>query len=155
MKTTNHLIFTALLILLFCVSSLSFASQHEHEKTKMEDVKKEMSQTYDEMKTYTLEQRDEAVAAAKKKLKTLDANIDATEQKLERGLETMSSKARQETRQTLRDLRQQREKLAEWYGGMVHSSAEAWDEVKKGFADSYDRLKQAVSKAANKYDANE
>jgi hypothetical protein len=36
---------------------------------------------------------------------------------------------------------------------MRHSSAGAWEEVKKGFAESYDRLERAFKKAKRKFES--
>jgi len=35
--------------------------------------------------------------------------------------------------------------------GLKHSSAEAWDQVKKGFVDSYDAPANAFDKAENEF----
>ena len=45
------------------------------------------------------------------------------------------------------DLRQRRNALAEWYGGMRHSSTAAWGEVRTGFVSSYHELAAALRKA--------
>ena len=63
----------------------------------------------------------------------------------------MSEAARQQARETMKDLQRKRNDLAEWYGGMKHSSAAAWEEVKKGFAESYDTLKQSFERAREKF----
>jgi len=38
-------------------------------------------------------------------------------------------------------------KAAEWYGGLKHSSAESWEQVKTGFVKSYEVLKESFAKA--------
>ena len=37
--------------------------------------------------------------------------------------------------------------LAEWYGGIKHSSDNAWDTVKQGFADAYRTLSESLAEA--------
>jgi hypothetical protein len=39
------------------------------------------------------------------------------------------------------------------YGGMKHSSAKAWEQVKKGFLDSYESLSKAFDKAVKSFEA--
>ena len=59
--------------------------------------------------------------------------------------------AREKKREALRALRHERQEVSEWYGGMRHSSAEAWEDVKKGFAQSYDRMEDAFKDAAKNF----
>src|SRR5260221_336005 len=42
---------------------------------------------------------------------------------------------------------EQRDEAAEWYGGLKHSSAESWEQVKAGFVKSYEVLRQSFAKA--------
>jgi hypothetical protein len=50
------------------------------------------------------------------------------------------------------DLRKRRNQLAEWYGGMRHSSVDAWGEVKSGFVTSYHDLADAMRNAREQFD---
>ncbi len=134
-------------ILILPCATISFASHHEKDKTTATEVKQKAASTYEAAEDYTLEQRDEAVAAAEKKLATLDEQIDVLQNDLDTRWQTMNQATREKTREMIRKLNKEREDVAEWYGGMRHSSAEAWEEVKKGFADSYDRLERAFQNA--------
>ncbi|MGW8311915.1 MAG: hypothetical protein ACWGOL_01640 [Desulfuromonadales bacterium] len=153
-KKTLHLLriafVIAMLTLLF--ASVSFASQHGESKTTATEVQKKAAETYQALKDYTIEQRDQAVAAAEKKLATLDQQINVLQNDLDARWQTMSQATREKTREMIRKLNKQREAVAEWYGGMRHSSADAWEEVKKGFADSYDRLERAFQDARKNFD---
>jgi len=51
----------------------------------------------------------------------------------------------------LKSLRKKRNELAEWYGGMQHSSAKAWEHVKRGFLKSYEALSKAYEKAVKEF----
>jgi len=139
-------------LLLFAGVSDSMASTDQQAGTTAAEVKTDATQTYDSLKKYTVEQRDEAVAAAEKMLTSLDARISELKHQLDGQWQEMSTSAREKTRNTLDSLQKEREKVAEWYGGMRHSSANAWEEVKKGFADSYDRLKNAFTKASKDFE---
>jgi Skp family chaperone for outer membrane proteins len=151
MKITLYQISFFLFLGLILATTLSFASQDGQDQTTVADVKKEAAQTYQALKSYTLDQRDEAMNAAKEKLQELDANIAEAERNLDQRWQKMNAAAREKRRQTLDRLRKERQQVAEWYGGMRHSSVAAWEEVKMGFADSYDRLNQAVKDAVKEY----
>ncbi len=140
----------ALAVLVF--TSVSLAAHHNDEKATASDVKQEVMETYDVLKSYTLEQRDEAMATAEDKTEKLDARISELQNKIDKKWQDMSKATQVKTRQTLDALRQKRQLLAEWYGGMRHSSEDAWDEVKKGFSDSYDRLERAFVEASKDFD---
>jgi hypothetical protein len=141
-------------VMLLAGASASLASHHEKENTTAADVKAEAAETYKVLKQYTLEQRDEAMAAAKQKLAELDVRIQEMQTKLDARWQDMSKATRVKTRETLQVLQRQREKVAEWYGGMRYSSEEAWEDVKKGFSDSYDRLKKAFQDASKDFENN-
>ncbi len=141
--------------LLLTIAPLGFAAQKAEKPVTATDVGEKVSATYQTMKSYTLQQRDEAVAAAKKRLAELDRQMDQLQKSLDEHWQDMSAEARKKKQQTLNALERQRREAAEWYGGMRHSSGEAWEEVKQGFADSYDRLEKAFGKAKNEFDKKE
>jgi TolA-binding protein len=143
--------FCSVLAILFCTSA-SLAAHHKEEQTTASDVKKEVRETFTVMKNYTLDQQDEAMAAAEEKIEKLDARISEMQESLDNKWQDMSRATQVKTRQTLRTLRQNRQNLAEWYGGMRHSSRDAWEEVKKGFVDSYVRLERAFTQANKEFD---
>jgi hypothetical protein len=51
----------------------------------------------------------------------------------------------------MKKLRQQRQDLSQSYGELKRSSSNAWEEVKGGFAKSYDALRDSFSKAAKEF----
>ncbi|MEJ2469866.1 MAG: hypothetical protein P8Y91_10055 [Desulfuromonadales bacterium] len=139
------LVAAGLFLLLMPVAG--FAAHHEKDTTSATEVKREAMQTYDALKRYTIEQRNEAMAKAKEQLAELDARIAQMRQDVERNWSAMSRKTQKQTRETLQALEQKRQDLAEWYGGLRYSSREAWEDVKKGFAESYQRLEDAFHQA--------
>jgi len=78
--------------------------------------------------------------------------MDEMENSLDEHWQEMSAAAREKKREALKELRRERQEVSEWYGGMRHSSAEAWEDVKKGFAQSYDRLEDAFKDAAKNFE---
>ena len=69
------------------------------------------------------------------------------ENRIEKEWDQMDQAARLKARSTSASLRKQRNELAEWYGGLKYSSAEAWGQVKNGFLKSYEALSKAFGKA--------
>jgi hypothetical protein len=142
------------LLLTLPYETTSFASHHEGDKTTTAEVKQEAAETYTVLKDYTIEQRDEAVAAADKKLKELDVRIEQMQKDLDSRWQDMSQAVRDKNREMMNKLNKEREVVAEWYGGLRHSSTAAWEDVKKGFADSYDRLDKAFQDAKKNFMKN-
>jgi hypothetical protein len=81
------------------------------------------------------------------------ADADARMRRMERKIDGWEDGrgARKKARATLSALHKERDELAEWYGGLKHSSTDAWDEVKGGFVKSYETLKESFAKAAKEY----
>ena len=96
---------------------------------------------------YTIQQRDEALRSAKAALDDVDARMLSFDRKLDREWDQMDQAARQKARAAQDALRRERDEAAEWYGGLKHSSAESWEEVKAGFVRSYEKLKASFAKA--------
>ena len=132
---------------LLTVSPLSFAAETSGSKTTAKDVSRKVDETGQAIKNYTVAQRDEAIKKAKSALDDLDARIGRLERKLDNEWDRMDQAARKKARATLNALRRQRNEAAEWYGGLKHSSAESWEQVKTGFVKSYEVLKESFAKA--------
>ena len=67
----------------------------------------------------------------------------------------MNEATRKEACENLRALRKQRNQVAEWYGSMKTSSADAWDHMKKGFSDAYKALEDAWEKSEKEFSPKE
>src|SRR6266571_2854965 len=128
-------------------SPLSFAAEASGGKTSAKDVSKKAGVTGRAIKDYTVAQRDEALKQAKAALDDVDARIRRMERKLDNEWDKMDQTARKKSRSALNALRRERGELAEWYGGLKHSSAESWEQVKAGFVKSYEVLKESFAKA--------
>jgi hypothetical protein len=117
-------------------------------KTTAADVSRKADETAHAVKSYTIQQRDEAVKSAKAALDDIDARLRALDRKVDREWDKMDQAARKKARAAQSALRRERDDAAEWYGALKHSSAESWEEVKGGFVKSYETLKQSFTKAA-------
>jgi small-conductance mechanosensitive channel len=129
------------------LSPLAIAAEPESSKVTAKDVSKKADDTARAVGKYTIQQRDEAIKSAKAALDDVDARLRRLDRKLDREWDQMDQTARKNARAAQRALRQERDEVAEWYGGLKHSSAESWDEVKAGFVSSYEKLKASFAKA--------
>ena len=119
--------------------------------TTAKDVSKKVDEAGLAIKNYTVAQRDEAIKKSKAALDDLDRRIGRMERKLDNEWDRMDQAARKKTRAALNALRRERNEAAEWYGGLKHSSAESWEQVKAGFIKSYESLKESFTKAAKAF----
>lgn len=143
---------TLMLVLGMAASGGSLAAQGGGDKAPTaQEVQAEVAEAARAVEDYTAEQRDEAVRQVRSALGSVDARIDALTSRLESRGESMSEAARKETREMLRALRARRQKVAEWYGALKHSSANAWQHVRHGFADAYRSMVEALGKAEQEF----
>ena len=118
------------------------------------DVKQETLEAVEALKKYSVEEKDNAVKEVKMVLEDLDARIDRMQSRIEKKWDEMDQTSRDKAKATLQALRKKRNELSEWYGGLKHSSAEAWEQVKKGFAEGYESLAIAFDKAENEFSSD-
>jgi hypothetical protein len=135
----------ALVLALATVTPLSLAD--DMGKTTGKDVARKVEDTGKTIGSYTIAERDQAIKSAQTALADADARMRRMERKVDAEWDNMDAAARKKARATLNTLHKERDELAEWYGGLKHGSAEAWDEVKSGFVKSYETLKHSFSKA--------
>jgi hypothetical protein len=135
----------------FAMTSVSFAAQTSEDKTTTKDVKEKVAAAAEAIKNYSVDQRDEALQKAKAVLDDLDARIDRMQSQLNEKWDQMDKLARQKATDSLTTLRKQRNDIAEWYGGLKHSSSNAWEDVKKGFLKSYQALRDTFDKVQSEF----
>lgn len=147
----KNIILWSIMIIFSLTTLYSIAEPSAKEKTTVEDVKKEMKELAGVITTYSAEQRDKAVQQVKISLEKLDAHIDNLEDRYHKKSTQMNKDIRQTTVAALKALRKKRNAVAEWYGGMKHSSTNAWQSVKAGFLESYDILRNSFEKAQSEF----
>lgn len=135
------------------VVQASFTAQSSADQTTMKEVKHEVADAARAIKDYSVDQRDQAIKKVKSILDDLDARIDKLEDRIDDKWDQMTTATRRETRATLRKLRKQRNEVAEWYGGLKHSSVDAWEDMKKEFSDAYTSFADAWKKAKKEFDS--
>lgn len=127
-------------------------SESEQPNRSME---KQWNETLETLKSSTAEQRDKALKAGRKTLDAMDERIEKMEAWTKKNWESLSEGAREKRSAMLSSMRKQRNEVAEWYGGMKHSSSEAWDNAKQGFIKSYDKLQKAYGSAVDSFQSDE
>lgn len=120
--------------------------------TDLETLKADWAGAMESLKGYSAAQRDEALKAARTQLDAMDAQIEKLEDEAAEQWQDLSASARERREATLRTLRARRQELAEWYGGMKHSSQSAWDDVKQGFIKAYDALGKSFDDAVEQFE---
>jgi hypothetical protein len=135
---------------LFFLTPASFAAEPEG-KTTAKDVTQKLEETGRTIKNYSFEQRDEAVRKAKATLDDLDARIERMDARIEKKWDKMDKSARKQAKASLNAMHRQRNDLAEWYGALKHSSADAWEQVTTGFVKSYQTLRDSFAGAKEKF----
>jgi hypothetical protein len=131
------------------LSPLAIPAEPASAKLTAKDISRKADETARAVGKYTVQERDEAVKSAKTALDDLDARLHALDRKIDREWDQMDQAARRKARASQDALRKERGEVAEWYGGLKHSSAESWDEVKTGFVSSYEKLKSSFAKAGH------
>lgn len=117
------------------------------EQAPNREVKQEVNEAVESIRSYSYERRQEAMAVARRSMDELDAQFDKLQAQSSAQWTAMSEATRTRSQRTAEALRRQRNALSEWYGGMRQSSSAAWEEVKAGFIASYHDLSTAMRKA--------
>jgi len=136
---------------LFLMPTLLTAESGGTDTVSKAEVKKELRDAAEAIRQYAAAQRQEALKKAEELLKDLDRRIEELERNMDDQWATMSAAARSNARETLKALRQHRNEVAEWYGGLKHSSDGAWEHMKKGFSDAYADLGEAWQNAREEF----
>ncbi|MBI3803849.1 MAG: hypothetical protein HY282_08825 [Nitrospirae bacterium] len=121
------------------------------EKISQKQVGQEVQEAVDAIKKYSADQRDEAVKKGRAVLDHLDVEIAAMESKMKKNWGRMEESARKSATASLEAIKKERAEVAKWVGSMTQSSAAAWEEVKKGFVESYQTLHESFDRAAQKF----
>jgi TolA-binding protein len=127
------------------------ADESATSRADLDQLKRESAETIDALKQYSAAQRDVAVDKAEQTLEAMDRRIEQLEARTRQQWGKLTQSAREARETTLQRLRVQRNQAAEWYGGMKHSSAGAWESVKQGFIDSYAVLSDSFRKARDEF----
>lgn len=127
-------------------------SSADTEREQRQEMRKEVSEAVDAVRNYSVERRKEAVAEARRAMEETDRRAERLQARIVERWDRMDATARDRSQAAMADLRQRRNAMAEWAGGMQHGSREAWDEVKAGFVRSYHDFQAALDRARAQFD---
>lgn len=111
----------------------------------------EVREAVEAIKSYSAEQRDEAVIKGKAVLDNLDVRIAQMKSKINQNWDRMDASARKKATASLEAIQKHRAEAARWYDSLKQSSAGAWEGVKKGFVESSQALQDSFDRAAEKF----
>lgn len=151
MKRNTNILCTAFLLIGLLALTPPCYAETSSDKTSIEEVKRETRDLLQTLSAYTVEQRDELIHKTKAALDNLDKRIDALEKQVDARWDKMDKAARDNSRASLRELRNQRTQVAEKYGTLKNSTREAWEHMKKGFSDAYKNLSDAWEKSEKEF----
>ena len=108
-----------------------------------ENVSTQMRDTWESFKHFSVEQKNEALAVARRALENLDQEIDETQKEIDKGWQNLSQEARLEKQETLSELKDERKELQAEYQELEAASADNWEEAKRRFGSAWQSTKQA------------
>jgi hypothetical protein len=150
---TNHYLVILLLTAGLGMSPPGYSASSTGD-TSSQEIRQETTELLQALKAYGIDQRDKAVAQAKAALRNLDKRIETLENYMTEHWPEMDQATRDKTQASLQALRQQRSRVAEWYGNMKSSSASAWEHMKQGFSSAYQALHEAWEKSEKEFDSD-
>lgn len=145
----NRFLVSMCVVLAGVTSAVAAGDDSRDEPADIEQLKRDWEIAIDSLAEYSADQRDAAIDKAGETLAQIDEQIDVLEEQTIAEWEDLSVEAREARIEAMRELQRKRNDLAEWYGGLKHSSVQAWGEVKEGFADAYRSLEEAWQDAAD------
>jgi TolA-binding protein len=153
-KTMRMRNFAFMIIAFFAMISVGCAeTKNDETSVEAEDVKQETQDLMEALQGYTADQRYEAIQKSSEALDRLDQRISELETRIENNWDEMNEATREQSRASLKALRDQRVQVAEWYGSLKNSSADSWDHTKQGFSEAYGALAEAWEKAQKEFSA--
>lgn len=113
------------------------------DRVTAEEIRAEFDEAFETIRSYSEDQRDEAVDAMRETLSGIDSEIARLEQQARENWAGMSEATQEQTRETLNALRDRRNELSEAFGAMQESSRSAWDQVQDGVAHAWSEVRNA------------
>jgi len=105
--------------------------------------------TTDSIKSYSVEKKNEAVAASKKLVNDFDVKIKDLEKQVSKDMSAAGADAKRQMKE-LTDLMAARAETSKKLDEMSKASAESWNGAQKAFHDSYKDLQKAYDTAIAK-----
>jgi hypothetical protein len=129
------------------------AALSPEDEASIKQVRQETRELLQTLESYGAAQRDEAIQEIEIAIIRLDNRIERLQSRVDNGWDDMTAQARKQARESLAALQQQRIVLAEWYGQLKGSSADAWSEIRRGFSEAYSDINKAWENAIDEFGA--
>ncbi len=101
-----------------------------------ENVSTQMRDTWESFKHFSVEQKNEALAVARRALENRDQEIDETQKEIDKGWQNLSQEARLEKQETLSERKDSRNKLQAEYQEFEVPCSVNWSEAIRRFGSS-------------------
>jgi hypothetical protein len=148
MKLANMLLGVSLLVWMVPVLAQDPpAMTPEREREQRAEMRKEIGEAVDAIRSYSIERRKDAVAVSRKALDDADRRMERLQARLDADSERMEAGARQRSQEAMADLRRQKSDLADRGAKLQHASEVAWDDARRDFVDGYHAFVQALERA--------
>lgn len=108
-----------------------------------ENVSAQLRDSWEEFKSFSAEQKEEAMEAARRLMDDLDDDIAEAENEIDHGWQNLSQEARLEKQETLRELKDERGELQGEYQELEAASEDNWREAKRRFSAAWESTQQA------------
>jgi len=155
MVLRNNIVCFIASLLLVSMAFSAIAGDHKDTDVTVKDIKQETADVIQTLQAYTEDQQQEALQTAKQAMQRADERINRLETRIDNRWDQLSKPARKEAREALRELRQDRVQLSEWYGSMKESSRDAWSEMRAGFNKAYQSMSNAWQDAQEEFDQSQ
>ena len=116
-------------------------------ETDSRSAKEDVMQIWNDIKTFSIERKNDAVEAGHRFMDEVDERIDALEAKASE----MKADASADWQKDMRRVREMRAAAAEKLDRLADGSAETWKNVKEGFGDALGDLADTLDKAQSDY----
>ncbi|GAA5131765.1 hypothetical protein GCM10023339_64540 [Alloalcanivorax gelatiniphagus] len=110
---------------------------------EQQNVQVQMHDTWEAIKRFSVEQKDQALTALSQAMTALDEDIDNARANIDANWQDMSQDARLEKQEALSEMKDQREDLGRKYQELKAASADNWDAAKVRFGNAWEHTKDA------------
>ena len=141
---THRLLAAAALMLV--TTSISWANTEGVPNVKTPDPEKvtaQMEDTLEEIQAFTVEQKNDAMRAARHALDDLDRQITLLQSEIDSRWQDLSQQARLDKQSAMATLKKQRAELEASYQALQQASADNWEAAKVKFSQGWEAVKQS------------
>ena len=141
---THRLLAAAALMLV--TTSISWANTEGVPNVKTPDPEKvtaQMEDTLEEIQAFTVEQKNDAMRAARHALDDLDRQITLLQSEIDSGWKELSQQARLDKQSAMAALKEQRAELETRYQALQQAGADNWEAAKVKFSQGWEAAKQS------------